>query len=166
MMALAFTVYGVAEPAGSKDAFVPKGWRRPIVTDANKNLKGWMQLVKDGASQALAAQAAADRTLLLGGVRLTVAMYLPRPQSLPKKQTEMITTPDCDKVVRGIQDALTGIAYGDDKQITELLAVKRYAAAGEPARVYVRVEPAHVAAPAAVRLDRSTDLPLFDEAVL
>ncbi len=54
-MTLVFTVYGVAQSMGSKRAFVPKGWNRPIITDTNRNLKQWQLLVADGASQAIAS---------------------------------------------------------------------------------------------------------------
>src|SRR4249920_136587 len=52
-MTLAFTVYGVAKPKGNMRAFHPKGMKFPIVTESNRNVKSWQQLVAAGASHAL-----------------------------------------------------------------------------------------------------------------
>ena len=39
VMRLTLQVIGVAQPMGSKRAFIPKGWSRPVVTDSNRGLK-------------------------------------------------------------------------------------------------------------------------------
>ena len=44
--------------------------------------------------------------------------------------------PDCDNIVKIILDSLNGIAYDDDKQITELVFFKRY---GKEAQVSVEI---------------------------
>jgi len=140
-MTLRFTVFGVAQQMGSKRAFTPKGWSRPIITDSNRNLKSWQQLVAEGATRAIEQLAPAERALLLDGVRLTLAFYLPRPKSLPRRATAHTKAPDLDKFVRGIQDALTRVAFRDDSQVCDLVAMKRYAAEGQPPRVEICVEP-------------------------
>jgi len=140
-MTLEFRVYGVAQQMGSKRAFVPKGWTRPIITDSNRSLKSWQVLVSEAASTALHALPPAERGLLVDGVRLTVAFHLPRPQSLPRKVTAHTKAPDIDKCVRGLADALTQVVFRDDAQIVDLVAMKRYALPGEPPFVDVRVEP-------------------------
>jgi Holliday junction resolvase RusA-like endonuclease len=154
---LDFRVYGVAQQMGSKRAFVPKGWTRPVITDSNKNLKSWQQLVSDAANRALHELPATERTLLLEGVRLTIAFYLPRPASLPKRVTAHTKAPDVDKCVRGLADALTGVVFRDDAQIVDLVAMKRYAPPGAIPYVDVRVEPSAGVVPLA------TDQPLFTE---
>lgn len=158
-MTLAFRVYGVAQGMGSKRAFVPKGWTRPIITDSNRNLKSWQQLVTESAAEAILALPPAERTLLLEGVRLTVAFYLPRPKTLPKRVTAHTKAPDLDKLVRGLSDALTRVVFRDDAQICDLIAMKRYAAAGAIPHVEIRVEPSAGVVPLA------TDQPLFTEKV-
>lgn len=45
--------------------------------------------------------------------------------------------PDCDNIAKIILDALNGLAYKDDSQITALLIFKEY---GEQAKVSVEVE--------------------------
>lgn len=123
MNALSFTVFGTAQPKGSARAFVPKGWKRAIVTSANPKNKGWQQLVAEAASQALNGQ-----TFYTGGaVRLTVVFSLPRPKSLPKKVSAHLKKPDLDKLVRSVKDALTKVVWQDDAQVTEIHAVKQYA---------------------------------------
>lgn len=139
-MSLSFRVYGIASGMGSKKAFLPKGWTRPIVTDSNRNLKAWQSLVAEAANHALAALPANERELLRGPVRLTLAFYLPRPQSLSKKVTAHIKAPDCSKLIRSTEDAMTGVVYADDRQVVEIVAGKFYAAEGRPPHVDVRVE--------------------------
>lgn len=156
--ALAFTVYGEAQPQGSAKAFVPKGWKRPIITSDNAQLKSWRQLVAEAANRALAQLPATDRDYLLDGVRLTIAFYLPRPKSLPKRATAHTKKPDIDKLVRGCCDALTSIVFRDDSQVCELVTVKHYAAAGVVPHVDIRVEPTMALEP--IRVPAAL-LPLF-----
>ncbi len=137
---LRFTVYGEAQPQGSAKAFVPKGWSRPVITSDNPALKSWRQLVAEAANQALGTLAPAERALLLEGVRLSIAFYLPRPKSLPKRATAHTKKPDIDKLVRSCCDSLSTIVFRDDSQVCELVAVKHYAADGQPPRVDISVE--------------------------
>jgi Holliday junction resolvase RusA-like endonuclease len=153
---LHFIVYGEAQPQGSAKAFIPKGWARPIITSDNPALKGWRQLVAEAANHALGALAPADRALLLAGVRLSIAFYLPRPKSLPKRATAHTKKPDIDKLVRSCCDSLSSIVFRDDSQVCELVAVKHYAAEGQPPRVEIWIEPT----PGVVALPRNQ--PLFE----
>jgi len=139
-MILQFSVVGVAQQMGSKRAFTPKGWTRPIITDSNRNLKSWQQLVSQCASHAIQQLPIAERHVLTDGVRLSIAFFLPRPKSLPRRVTAHTKAPDLDKFVRALQDALTAIVFRDDAQIVDLVAMKRYAAPGEPPHVDIRVE--------------------------
>lgn len=136
---IAFTVYGIASGMGSKRAFVPKGWKHPVITDSNRNLKSWQSLVADAASQAIALRP--DWQILEGGVRLSLAFYLPRPKSLGKKITAHLKAPDCSKLIRSTEDAMSGIVYRDDAQVIELVAGKYYTSVTGSPHVNVRVEP-------------------------
>jgi crossover junction endodeoxyribonuclease RusA len=156
---IVFTVYGVASTMGSKRAFIPRGWTRPVITDSNRNLKSWQSLVADAASRAIGERP--DWQILDGPVRLTLAFFLPRPKSLPKKVLAHTKAPDCSKLVRSTEDAMSGIVYRDDSQVIELVAAKFYAAVDASPHVNVRVEPTSgivrmVVPPA--------PLPLFEEA--
>lgn len=137
---ISFVVFGEAQPQGSARAFVPRGWKRPIITSDNPALKSWRQLVAEAASHALASMPPADRALLLEGVRLSIAFYLPRPKSLPKRLTAHTKKPDIDKLVRSCCDSLSSIVFRDDSQVCQLVAAKHYAAEGQPPRVEITVE--------------------------
>lgn len=139
-MTLQFRVFGEAKPQGSMRAFMRRGARFPIVTSDNPGLKPWRQLVADGASRAVAALPPAERQLLLHGVRLTIAFYLPRPKSLPKRATAHTTKPDLDKLVRSCCDSLTQVVFRDDSQVCELVTAKHYAAIGRPPYVDITIE--------------------------
>jgi crossover junction endodeoxyribonuclease RusA len=144
-MILAFQVFGVAEPKGSTRAFVPKGWTRPIITDSNRNLKSWQQLVAEGASLALGKLPKEDRAIVTQGVRLTIAFYLPRPKKYHKPDVNPahLTKPDIDKLTRAVIDALTQVVFVDDSQVIELVARKDYARLNDAPHVDVRIEPAY-----------------------
>jgi crossover junction endodeoxyribonuclease RusA len=133
MTVVEFTVVGVAQQMGSKRAFLINGHAK--ITDSNRNLKAWQYLVRQGASRAMR-----ERPQLAGAVRLTVAILLPRPKSLPKKVAAHTKAPDLDKLVRGTADALSQIVFADDSQVVDLVAMKRYAPAGLAPRVTIRVE--------------------------
>ena len=139
-MTLHFRVYGEARPQGSMKALMRPGSRYPIVTSDNTKLKPWRDLVADGASRAIAAQSPEARQLFLHGVRLTLAFYLTRPKSLPKRATAHTTKPDLDKLVRSCCDSLTNVVFRDDSQVCELVTAKHYAAIGRPPYVDITVE--------------------------
>jgi Holliday junction resolvase RusA-like endonuclease len=160
-MRLAFTVFGVAVPKGNMRAIHLKGMQYPIVTDSNRNVKSWSQLVAEGANRALAQLPEAERTMLDGAVRLTVAFYLPRPKKFKRGvPVAHLTTPDWDKLARAIGDALAHVVYHDDKQIVEAVIGKFYAEADAPPRVDIRVEPTGGIRPSVVP---AAPLPLFEE---
>jgi crossover junction endodeoxyribonuclease RusA len=149
-MALEFTVYGKAEPKGNMRAINLKGMKFPIVTETNRNVRSWSQLVAEGASQALGQLPDGARGVLQAGVRLTLAFYLPRPQKYHKRGVEPahLVAPDLDKLARAVLDALTHIAYADDKQVVELVASKHYAAIDDAPHVRIRVDAIAGASPA------------------
>lgn len=142
-MILTFTVYGVAQPKGSMRAFQPRGMHFPIVTESNKSVRGWQQLVAEGASRAIGALDADARGVLTAGVRLSVVFYLPRPKALLKRGLPIahLKKPDLDKLTRAVNDALKGVVYQDDSQLIELLARKVYADVDDVPHVDLRVEP-------------------------
>jgi Holliday junction resolvase RusA-like endonuclease len=155
-----FVIFGEAQPQGSMQPFTPKGWTRPILTSSNPKLKSWRQLVAERANLALSKVPATERVLLTAGVRLSIAFYLPRPHSLPKKRTAHITKPDLDKLIRAVCDALSQVLFEDDRQVCELVATKQYAAFAQAPYVRIRVEPT-----AGVERVTMPTLPLFASVV-
>lgn len=164
-MTLTFTVYGVAQSKGSVRALQIPGMKFPIVTDSNRSAKSWQQLVATAASHAIAALPAGARVLVPFAVRLSIAFYLPRPKKHGKRGVFVphCVKPDLDKLSRAVLDALTGIVYHDDRQVTELIQGKYYAAVDAPARVDIQIEPAPGQASRMVPL--ATDQPLFTDGV-
>jgi Holliday junction resolvase RusA-like endonuclease len=73
-----------------------------------------------------------------GAVRIVAAFYLPRPKAL-KGDKPHVTRPDGDKLLRGILDALTGILYLDDSQVTQVKGSKFYAGVGESPRADIAI---------------------------
>jgi Holliday junction resolvase RusA-like endonuclease len=131
-------VYGIAQPQGSKAARVVKG--RAILTegfgDGPRRRKAWREAVAD---QARAFQAVNRIPLLDGPLSLTVWFYLPRPASLPKRVKYPIRKPDGSKLLRSVEDSLTGILVADDARFVDLFARKRFAEDGPP-RVVIRIK--------------------------
>jgi Holliday junction resolvase RusA-like endonuclease len=138
---IAFTVYGIAQPKGNMRALQLRGMKFPIVTDSNKGIRSWSQLVAEGASQALHDLPPERRGLLLEAVRITVVFHLPRPKKYQKAGLPVahLTRPDLDKLTRGVLDALTGVLWQDDAQVVELVAAKLYADVAAVPRVDVRI---------------------------
>lgn len=146
-----FTVNGVAQPAGSKRGFVNHKTGRVIITDDAKKSRPWKAQVAD------AAIAAMDGPLLSGPLELVVTFTVPRPKGHFGKGRNAGTVaasappfptvkPDLTKLVRAVEDALTGIVWRDDAQVIAQHAFKEY---GEHAVCKVEVlslEPAAVAA--------------------
>lgn len=132
-----FTVWGVPQPGGSKTA----GRRldgRTFVRDSNPKAAPW----KDNVSR-VAGAIMGTRPLFRGPLQMVVVFYVPRPKghfgarglrpSAPKFPTKR---PDLTKLLRPLEDALTGVCVGDDSQFVKQLLEKRW---GEPARAEVTI---------------------------
>lgn len=135
---LIFFVPGIPQPAGSKKAFVlRKGGAytgRAVIVDANDKSKPWQRSV-----QATILEFFANEPLqpFDGPIRLIVEFRLPRPKGhyrTGKNASELrpgappfpTTKPDATKLLRGLEDALTGIVWKDDSQIVTQIVRKRY----------------------------------------
>jgi Holliday junction resolvase RusA-like endonuclease len=145
---IAFTVFGTPIPQGSTRAFVPKGWKRPVITHANAKTKPWRQAIVDATQNVMAGRLPVEEA----PVELAVTFFLPRPKSAPKRFTEPARKPDTDKLLRAVMDALTAAGvWRDDAQVVLVVTRKAFAGgqhdpmgpAGVPrAEVRVREAPA------------------------
>jgi Holliday junction resolvase RusA-like endonuclease len=126
-----FFVPGIPQPGGSKRAFVPKGWKRAIITDANAKAKPWQQTVKVFARDSYAG--VPSRNPL--SVEATFMVQRPRGhfgtgrnagKLKASAPTHPTGKPDATKLWRSTEDALTGILWADDAQIVRQSIGKAY----------------------------------------
>ena len=134
-MILRFVVYGHPEPQGSTRAFIPKGWKRPIITSANPKQKPQRQQV---AAMALVAMREAGFECAGREVPMVVTLrfFFAKPKSARKRDLFNTKKPDADKLARLVLDSLTGTVFHDDAQVVRLIAEKHY---GEPERTEIEV---------------------------
>lgn len=137
-----FWVPGIPAPAGSKRAFYIEKLKRAVITDDCKRSKPWQADVKHFAFSAMNGQPALE-----GPVRLEAVFRMPRPkghygtrqgQSRLHDWAPMHPTskPDATKLLRAIEDAMTGIVWKDDAQVVHQTVEKLY---GERPGVLIRV---------------------------
>lgn len=128
-----FFVPGHPAPQGSKQAFV-RG-KRAVLVEVSKRVKPWREAVQDAA--------VTHGCQPIGGpVSVKLTFLMPRPKAMPKKANlTMIQKPDSDKLARAVLDALTGVCFEDDSQVTRLLVVKRRAGTAEEPGVMIHVGP-------------------------
>lgn len=142
MTTLQFTVFGIAQPQGSARAFTYRrkpekggGFGARVDTD-NKHLKAWRREVATEASRMMRGTALFAKDV---PIRICAGFYFERPKTV--KRRAVTVPPDSDKLARGILDAMTGVVYHDDAQVTELQVVKRYTAVGAPPYAVISVQP-------------------------
>ena len=125
MSLLTFEVHGEPIPQGSTRAFIPKGWKRPIITADNKRTKPWKQEVAGAALVAMEKDllSCAGKNVPFG---LLLTFKFQKPKSVKKSVTRKTTKPDLDKLIRSILDALTGIVFEDDSQVVTVQARKTF----------------------------------------
>ena len=112
-------VLGRPTPQGSKRVFNGR-----IVEAQSANLKKWRAAIEE------ACQPYATKNIHLGPIRLEVDFFLERPKTVKVKDRALpIVPPDLDKLLRGVGDGIgqSGMIWGDDSQIVEILARKFYA---------------------------------------
>jgi Holliday junction resolvase RusA-like endonuclease len=128
-----FTIYGTPQPAGSKRGFVNKRTGSVIITDDAKRSRPWKQEV---AGVAIAEMG--ERLPYEGPVVLKVAFWLTRPKGhlrtnglvKPSAPQFPAVRPDATKLLRAVEDALTGIVWRDDAQVVTQEVRKLYAING------------------------------------
>jgi crossover junction endodeoxyribonuclease RusA len=129
-----FVVPGTPAPQGSFKPMASKSTGKPFL--AVNTAGGFLRYRADVRAAAEREEGGAGPRQ--GAVSLTLIFVFPRPEQhwlpansrreepvlRPGAPAEYIGTPDVDKVCRAVMDALTGIAYRDDAQVTSLTAVK------------------------------------------
>jgi len=111
--------------AQSRPRFARRG-AHTVAYDAapSKDYKSW---VKSCAVDVMAAtgQSIIGRDVPLS---LVVDIELARPKGKPKRFTMPTSKPDCDNVLKGLQDAMESIVYEADQQIVKVTVQKQFSA--------------------------------------
>jgi Holliday junction resolvase RusA-like endonuclease len=132
-MTIKFFVPGKPATAGSKRVFLDKRTGKPIVTHDNKQHAQWRNLVRLAAYEEMDGE-----PLIEGPVKTAVTFVMRRPASVSvAKRPYPVVMPDIDKMMRAINDALTGAVFIDDSQVIIQHAMKVY---GEPPGARVQVD--------------------------
>jgi Holliday junction resolvase RusA-like endonuclease len=123
---LEFMVLGEPTPEGSTRAFYIKKLDRTVTTHQNKKeLGAWRNRVATEAQHALEGREWTSDSC--SAYIVEVEFVLSRPASVPvHRRIHPIVKPDIDKLVRAINDALTGILFADDCQVVSLSVRKTY----------------------------------------
>jgi len=141
LRAVTFVVPGIAASQGSKTVVPTKAG--PRVRESNEQrLKPWRMSVAATAHDEMG-----NAPLFTGGVQLDVTFVFPRPGghfgtgrnagSVKASAPEHMTVrPDLSKLVRAVEDSLTGVVYRDDSQVVGIRARKTY---GEPASARISI---------------------------
>lgn len=124
---ISFFVRGTPVAKGSGRAFYNKQRKMAfVVQDNSARQKPWVSMISVRAEEHAVE-------VYDGPVALRLMFVMPRPQAHYNKKglklgapTEHGNAPDVDKLARAVLDALTGIAYRDDRQVCELIAKKNY----------------------------------------
>lgn len=137
---LTFVVYGLAAPQGSK-----RSLGNGIMVESSRNVKPWRQDVKHTALACIPP--GWDLSLPMS---LSIVFRFKRPQTHFGKKGVRPSAPqhcvsnrhgDLSKLVRSTEDALTGIAYDDDRQIVSMSVTKRYCTGDEPQGALITLTP-------------------------
>ena len=142
---VSFFVPGKPAKKGSHNsrAFVGEGGQLGSYTyDADKGLTKWAKAVRIAAMAAVREQRGTWYTPTTAPVLLRVTFLFARPKShglrwgrggkerrLPPATSRALG--DCSKLVRAVEDPLTGVVWQDDSQVVQLDASKAYCEAGE-----------------------------------
>lgn len=137
---IVFFVPGKPATAGSKRAFAHRHTGKIVVLDDCKSGKAWRKAVQHAASVEV-------RSPLVGPLALCVEFYLPRPLSHRRKDGSTapgapqyhLTKPDATKLLRAVEDAMTGIVWLDDAQVVQQLVRKAYANGNQRVGAHVKV---------------------------
>jgi crossover junction endodeoxyribonuclease RusA len=131
MMHFSFFVPGIPATAGSKNGFYNKKIGRVIMAPANKKQKPWMSHVQACALEVY------NGPPIDGPIKLSIVFIMPRPKghfgtgkysSRVKENAPFYPTskPDATKMLRAVEDALTGVVWKDDSQVVHIDVCKLY----------------------------------------
>lgn len=136
-----FTVYGRPQQKGSKRS-IKLADGRNVMVDMNQQARAWADAVTHAAAEQ------GNGELLCGPIALEVSFFFSRPKShfgsgknfekvKPSAPEMHAQTPDLDKLLRTVGDALSGVLIRDDKQICAIHGKKVWTTGPEHAEIRV-----------------------------
>lgn len=134
---VSFFVPGKCQPKGSTKSFRSATTGHVMTLSDNDKLAPWATDVKFAALKEMNGAPPTE-----SAVAIELDFQMARPKSR-KRDLNMVTKPDVDKLIRATLDAMAGVVFADDKQVTEVHAHKFYS---ERPGVNVRVAVAVTAA--------------------
>ena len=155
MRDVTFTVPGAPVPGGSKKVIPRAGLRYPLTVASAKHLLGLVLVIDDNdrtkqwkkAVRQAAVFSFNGQPPLFGPLRLDVRFQLPRPKAhfttagVLRESAPVFPTkrPDATKLLRAVEDALTGVVWLDDAQVVEQHVSKAFVGGGEDPDVNIVV---------------------------
>ena len=137
---LTFVVYGLPAPQGSK-----RHLGNGILVESSKAVKPWRQDVKHAALACVPHDWDTTKPM-----SLSIVFRFKRPATHIGKKGVKPSAPqhntsgrngDLSKLVRSTEDALTGVAYDDDRQVVNMNVSKRYCVGDEPQGALITITP-------------------------
>lgn len=127
MRKLEFTIHGRPQAKGRARVTMRGGFARAY---SPKSTKDYEIIAAEAGRDAMCGIA----NLFEGALSVRMDFVLPIPVSKSKKakagmvsgEIKHIGKPDCSNLVKGVEDALNGVCWHDDSQITDLRISKRY----------------------------------------
>jgi len=132
MVVIAFDVFGMPGPQGSKRFVGLSRAGRGIMVESSAKVKPWREAVKLAAREAMRA---AGVETIDAPVRVRMIFTVPKPVSAPKtRMTWPMRKPDGSKLQRSTEDAISDAGlWRDDARIVEWYGAKRYPGEGDGA---------------------------------
>ena len=138
-------IQGKCEPGGSKTGYYIKAMNRVNIVDANKKAAPWKKFIAEEVKGNLPE----DFEMFEEPVIMMATFFLARPKGHMRKDGGLsadgrrkpypAVKPDALKLLRPVEDALSGIIYRDDALIIESYMSKVYVNDAEDAGVNVIV---------------------------
>ena len=131
MKPIEFFVPGIPVAKGSARSFYIKKTGKTVTVQDNKDRqRPWASIISYAAQEK-------GVQMIAGPVEIVLVFAMPRPKShygTGKNKDSLkenaplwhTVTPDLDKLIRCVLDALTGIVWKDDKQVVSIRAGKLY----------------------------------------
>lgn len=125
-------VYGVPAPQGSKRALRNKHTGKTVTVEQSPNLAPWRQDVKHAAEAVL--ESLGRPQPFQGSVVARMIFTFTRPASVKRhKRLAPAVAPDLSKLLRGVEDALTGAGvWKDDALVVEYTRLAKVYAGEDP----------------------------------